>query len=163
MSQAILNCSTCLNFTGTAYNHYCTSTYLELYEVYSTLEKANHLNGELYHSSVICLVFYPLHLSCPFLQKETENIINIWKGKGANDALELSIQNILNWDVELEQSSSYVLTTATGEEKYYEDVIGLKLKTDIIEDVVQDVYVCFLYGDEKNDFQLNNWACFHKL
>jgi phage tail-like protein len=55
-------------------------------------------------------------------REETENIINIWKGKGANDALELSIQNILNWDVELEQSSSYVLTTATGEEKYYEDV-----------------------------------------
>lgn len=77
MSQAILNCSIYLNFTGTAYNHYCTSTYLELYEVYSTLEKANHLNGELYHSSVICLVFCPLHLSCPFLQKDTENIINI--------------------------------------------------------------------------------------
>lgn len=52
-------------------------TYLELYEVYSTLERANHLNEELYHSSEICLEFYLLHLSYPFLQRETVNIINI--------------------------------------------------------------------------------------
>lgn len=55
-------------------------------------------------------------------REETENIINVWKNKGANDALELAIQTILNWDVEIQQSHNYVLTTATGEEKYYEDV-----------------------------------------
>ena len=53
-------------------------------------------------------------------REETNNIIDVWKGKGANDSVELVLQTLLNWDVELIQSKDYILTTATGEERYYE-------------------------------------------
>ena len=43
---------------------------------------------------------------------ETANAIYVWKTKGANDALEATIQNITGWDTELEEGYKYVLTTA---------------------------------------------------
>jgi|11BtaG_2_1085332.scaffolds.fasta_scaffold17128_2 phage tail-like protein len=53
-------------------------------------------------------------------REETNNIVDIWKGKGANNSVELALQTLLNWDVEIVQSKDYILTTATGEERYYE-------------------------------------------
>jgi hypothetical protein len=49
-------------------------------------------------------------------REETGNAISVWKGKGAGDALELVLQNLLEWDVEIIQARDYVVTTATGDE-----------------------------------------------
>lgn len=55
-------------------------------------------------------------LSEPRRRFETATAVSVFKTKGANDALEVAIQNITGWDTELEEGYKYVLTTATLED-----------------------------------------------
>ena len=55
-------------------------------------------------------------LSEPRRRFETSTAVSVWKSKGANDALEVTLQNITGWDAELEEGYKYVLTTATAED-----------------------------------------------
>ena len=46
-------------------------------------------------------------------RRETLNALELWKAKGTNDALELALQELTGWDIELTNGYEYVLTTAT--------------------------------------------------
>jgi len=44
---------------------------------------------------------------------QTSNAVNVWRRKGANDALEVVLQTLTGWDAELVEGYKYILTTAT--------------------------------------------------
>ncbi len=47
---------------------------------------------------------------------ETANALDVWRNKSVGDALELVLQTLTGWDVEIVESRNYYVTTATAED-----------------------------------------------